>query len=316
MIIQGQLNDLITRTVEKFRRSQEKKRELIQYLVKNKPNLIKSVWKRKRIKDCWNVLLFEQMANWEQKLKSGSFCKYDKFCLACSTRRAIKMIQRFENFIRERELTTKHWYYIVLTIKHSSNDKLDQLLSKLTKAKDKLARNYRNGKRQNQRTKSFFSQFDGMVSSIEITKNTNGWHPHINFLVCSDNEIKIDKNKYRSVGGKDSNTNDQIIREWKKITGDSYIHNIRKIEISQDYFSLNGIGEVFKYAVKFSSLAVDQLAEIVELQQRKKYRFYDTYGIFRRMSNVKNILKQKYDIKSAKTFLYVDRSYQIVNLLG
>jgi hypothetical protein len=45
-------NDLVKRTVEKFRRSQEKKRELIQYLVKNKPNLIKSVWKRKRIKDC------------------------------------------------------------------------------------------------------------------------------------------------------------------------------------------------------------------------------------------------------------------------
>jgi hypothetical protein len=39
--------------------------------------------------------------------------------------------------------------------------------------------------------------------------------------------------------------------------------------VSQDYFSLDGIGEVFKYAVKFSSLAVDQLAEIVELQQKK-----------------------------------------------
>ena len=45
-------NDLVQRTVEKFRRSQEKKRELIQYLVKNKSNLIKSVRKRKRIKDC------------------------------------------------------------------------------------------------------------------------------------------------------------------------------------------------------------------------------------------------------------------------
>ena len=45
-------SDLIARTVEKFRRSQEKKRELIAYLVKNKPGLIKSVWKRKRIQDC------------------------------------------------------------------------------------------------------------------------------------------------------------------------------------------------------------------------------------------------------------------------
>lgn len=52
MTTEEQAKDLITRTVEKFRRSQEKKRELIQYLVRNKPNLIKSVWKRKRIKDC------------------------------------------------------------------------------------------------------------------------------------------------------------------------------------------------------------------------------------------------------------------------
>lgn len=51
-MINNKSDDLIQRTIEKFRRSQEKKRELIQYLIKNKPNLIKSVWKRKRIKDC------------------------------------------------------------------------------------------------------------------------------------------------------------------------------------------------------------------------------------------------------------------------
>jgi hypothetical protein len=112
------------------------------------------------------------------------------------------MIQRFESFIKEKELTTKNWYYIVLTIKHGYNDKLSDLLSKLTKSKDKLARNYRNGKRVSQKTKSFFSQFDGMVSSIEVTKNKNGRHPHLNLLVCTDNEIQIDTNKYSSPSGK------------------------------------------------------------------------------------------------------------------
>ncbi len=301
--------DLITRTVEKFRRSQEKKRELIKYLIANKPNLIKSVWKRKRIKDCWNVLLFEQLDSWEHRLKSGSFCKYDKFCLACSTRRAIKMIQRFENFIKEKDLTTKNWYYIVLTIKHGYNDNLSDLLSKLTKSKDKLARAYRNGKRQSHKKKSFFSQFDGMVSSIEVTKNKNWRHPHLNLLVCTDNDVQIDKNRYSSVGGKWSNTNEQILKEWKKITGDSYIHNIRKIDVSQNHFNLNGIGEVFKYAVKFSSLEVDQLAEIVELQQRKKLRFYDTYGIFRKM-NIANTKTEAFFPIWQKSFEYVDKVYQ------
>jgi hypothetical protein len=112
------------------------------------------------------------------------------------------MIQRFEGFIHEKNLTTKNWYYVVLTIKHSYNDKLSDLLSKLTQSKDKLARNYRNSKRSDQKTKSFFSQFDGMVSSIEVTKNKNGRHPHLNLLVCTDNEIKIDTNRYTSPSGK------------------------------------------------------------------------------------------------------------------
>jgi plasmid rolling circle replication initiator protein Rep len=305
-------NDLMTRTIEKFRRSQEKKRELIQYLVKHKPWLIKSVWKRKRIKDCGNVLLFEQLANGEHKLRSGSFCKYDKFCLACSTRRAIKMIQRFEQYIMQNSLYKKNWYYIVLTIRHSPSDKLGDLLHKLISSKDQLARRYRNGKRVQVKNKSFFSQFDGMVSSIEITKNKNGWHPHLNLLVCTDNEIQIDHNRYSSPSWKGSHTNEQIRNEWKNITGDSFIHNIRKIDVSQNHFSLDGIGEVFKYAIKFSSLAIDQLAEIVELQQKRKYRFYDMYGIFRRMDRLQD--NRDFDLHSwlQQVLSYVDWFYSQV----
>jgi hypothetical protein len=73
---------------------------------------------------------------------------------------------------------------------------------------------------------------------------------------------------------------------------------------------LNGIGEVFKYAVKFSSLAVDQLAEIVELQQKKRLRFYDTYGIFRKMWLAKSKNKSGVSTLSKRTFEFVDKTYQ------
>lgn len=202
----------------------------------------------------------------------------------------------------------KNWYYIVLTIRHKPNDPLSLLLNKLMNGKAQLARNYRNGKRTKDRQGSFFSQFDGIVSSIEITKNRNGRHPHLNLLVCTDNEVQIEKNRYRSVGGKGSNTNEKLRNEWLGITGDSYIHNIRKIDVSKNHFNLDGIGEVFKYAIKFSSLAVDQLAEIVELQQQKKYRFYDTYGIFRRMGKLENNYSKENAV-SKQTFQFVDNAY-------
>ena len=79
------------------------------------------------------------------------------------------MIKKFEQGIKERNLFAKNRYYIVLTIKHNENDKLEDLMEKLMNAKDKLARNYKNSKRTTQKTKSFFNVFDGMVSSIEVT---------------------------------------------------------------------------------------------------------------------------------------------------
>jgi hypothetical protein len=70
--------------------------------------------------------------------------------------------------------------------------------------------------------------------------------------------------------------------EWKLLTnGTSYIHNIRKIEVRKDHFSRSGIGEVFKYAIKFSDLSVEQLAEVMSAQHTHQYRFFATYGTFR-----------------------------------
>ena len=135
----------------------------------------------------------------------------------------------------------------------------------------------RNSKRDNHKSKSFFSQFDGMVMSIEIAhKWKNGWHPHINILACSDNNIVTESKFVRW------NTNQQLLDEWKDITnGTSYIHNIRPIEVKKNHFSRSGIGEVFKYAIKFSDLSMEQLAEVMANQHKYKYRFFATYGIFR-----------------------------------
>jgi hypothetical protein len=41
-------------------------------------------------------------------------------------------------------------------------------MARLQKYKTRLSKAYRNSQRKEQKTKSFFSQFDGMVISIEI----------------------------------------------------------------------------------------------------------------------------------------------------
>lgn len=187
------------------------------------------------------------------------------------------MIQKFEAWIIQFSLDTKQRYHITLTVRHNNRQSLDFLMDKLWKAKEKLAQNFKNSKRNTHKSKSFMNNFDGMVSSVEVTYSPKSWwHPHIHMLVCTDKEIPIE---YSQKLGTESNR--QLQKEWYDITKDSYSVAIRKVDVNKNNYSRKGIGEVFKYAVKFSKLDIPQLSEVIEIQQTKKYRFFTTYGIFR-----------------------------------
>jgi plasmid rolling circle replication initiator protein Rep len=149
-------------------------------------------------------------------------------------------------------------------------------MDKLQKAKQKLAQRFRNSKRETHKSKSFMHNFEGMVSSIEITYGKSGWHPHIHMLVCGEKDIETE---YSTVLWTPSNR--MLQRERYNLTWDSYSVGIRKIDVNKDSFSRRWIGEVFKYAVKFSKLDIPQLAEVIELQYKNRYRFFATYGILR-----------------------------------
>jgi hypothetical protein len=81
------------------------------------------------------------------------------------------MIKKFKQGIEDYYLYNKKRYYIVLTINHKKEDTLSDLMGRLMLYKERLARAYRNSKRDKQKTKSFFNQFDGMVISIEVSHN-------------------------------------------------------------------------------------------------------------------------------------------------
>lgn len=143
--------------------------------------------------------------------------------------------------------------------------------------KKELAQSVRNSKRKTQHKESFFAQFDGIVSSIEVTwSKKNGRHPHIHILACSDIDIPIEWSKKLT-----TMSNRDLQKEWYGITWDSYCVAMRKLDVTINHFDRQGIAEVFKYAVKFSTLEVPQLVELIALQKKRQYRFYATTGIFR-----------------------------------
>lgn len=266
-------------TIAKFTKSQELKAQIIPYLETHYPWVLRNPNRKQRMRECCNMVAFRRyLSTGDVQLVSSNFCKYDRICIACATKRAMRMIKKFKDGIEHSDLYNKQRYYIVLTIRHEKGDTLPELMSRLMKYKDRLARAYRNSKRDSHKSKSFFSQFDWMVISIEIShRGQNGWHPHINILACSDTMIDTHYNNYM-----DADINDELLVERKKMTDNtSYIHNIRHIEVSKDHFSRSGIGEVFKYAIKFSDLGVERLAEVMVEQHKHQYRFFATYGIFR-----------------------------------
>lgn len=106
-------------TIEKFKKSQAMKERFIPYLEEHYPNLLKNQYRKQRIRECCNMVAFRRyLETGNIQLVSSNFCKYDRICIACATKRAMRMIKKFSQGIQEYNLYSKKWYYIVLTISH------------------------------------------------------------------------------------------------------------------------------------------------------------------------------------------------------
>ena len=135
-------------TMKKLERSQKLKEEIIPYLEENHPHLLANKHRRYRIRECCNQIAFRRyLESGDVQLVSANFCKYDRICIACATKRAMRMIKKFSQGIEEHNLYEKKWYYIVLTINHKKEDSLTGLMERLMIYKERLARAYRNSKR-------------------------------------------------------------------------------------------------------------------------------------------------------------------------
>lgn len=295
---------LLQKTIWKMVRSQKKKQEVITYMEKHSPHLLWNEYRSGKIRECCNILRFLNYWSGNVKLYTANFCKYDKLCLACATRRAIKKIQHFEQWIVQYWLEKKYWYHITLTIRHSKKDSLEQLMDRLISLRKKLSQYIRNSKRKEQKKESFFSQFEGMVASVEVTYWKHWWHPHLHVLVCWDISVHTEYSSFLK-----TESNKELQKEWYSLTNDSYSVAIRKINVSKHHFDRQWIAEVFKYAVKFTTLEVPQLVELIALQKKKQYRFYATFGSFRgRKVEPKKYKKKltKHDITYSDKIIYSD----------
>ena len=99
------------------------------------------------------------------------------------------------------------------------------------------------------------------MGTLEVTNRGKGWHPHAHMLVLLDRYV------------------DQkaLSREWKQITGDSFVVGITRLD--PDAQPIEAFVEVFKYALKFSDLSPDQVWHAASTLRGQRLLF--SLGCFR-----------------------------------
>ena len=197
------------------------------------------------------------------KLHSANFCKNTLVCSLCAIRRASRNLAAYLDRLKvvqaERPALVAH--LVTLTVRNRTD--LGEALAHL---QDSLRTLHRRRSRANQ--PSIMHSIAGGVFSIEVTNNGNGWHPHVHAIWLAEEA----PNTYA------------LRSEWEAITGDSFMCDVRPIELLTDCGPdidphAAGFAEVFKYAMKPSELGPERMVEAYPILKGR--RLLGSFGVFR-----------------------------------
>nr|CRY93662.1 hypothetical protein [uncultured prokaryote] len=236
---------------------------------------------------CGNYLHFrEYFTVGKVRLHNATFCKQHLVCPLCAIRRGAKALGAYLTRwqVIQHERPELRPYLLTLTVKNG--DDLAERQAHLTKSLRKLMdhrRNFNAGVPRAPWTELCKAQ--GAVYTLELTNKGNGWHPHCHMIVLSaSNPSQSD-----------------LSSEWHKITGDSMIVDCRPItgDPSESFM------EVFKYAVKFSDLTLEDNWHAAQILKGK--RLLGSFGLFRGVQIPESLLDEPLD-----ELPYWDRFYRFI----
>lgn len=196
---------------------------------------------------CGAYLVFRHYHTEEKaRLIAARTCKKHLLCPFCAIRRGAKMyaryIERIEIVLGENPHLTP--WMVNFTVKNGEH--LAERYNHLHKSM-KLMNKYRHLDRGHEIIKA-----QGSVWSYEFKTGANSklWHPHMHAIwLCSS---PLDAKK--------------LSEEWHEITGDSFIIDAHPMYGN----ALDACAEVFKYAVKFQDLPMDENLHAFEVLRSKR----------------------------------------------
>lgn len=183
-----------------------------------------------RLRSCGDYLVFRHYFTVDEvRLHGAKLCMKHLLCPLCAIRRGAKAMKayldRWECIRAEKPLLRP--FLVTLTVK--DGDDLAERFLHLHASQREL------WKRKQRGRGSVLDGAAGAVWSYEVKRGSGSslWHPHLHMIVLA--EIAPDQLA--------------LSVEWKAITGDSHVVDVRPIS---QVDPVSGFLEVFKYAVKFS----------------------------------------------------------------
>lgn len=183
------------------------------------------------VASCGDYLVFRHYFTVDKvRLHGASLCRKHLLCPLCAIRRGAKSLaaylQRWECITAQKPLLRP--FLVTLTVKDGPD--LAERFKHLHKSQRELWM-----RKHRARVASPLVGIEGAVWSYEVKRGSGSgeWHPHLHMIALA--EVAPDQ--------------DELSAEWKRITGDSHVVDVRPISQADP---ASGFVEVFKYAVKFS----------------------------------------------------------------
>jgi hypothetical protein len=249
--------EALPRRVERYGKAKKRALDVAEYIgqVASEQSTLHAL--ADRVASCGDYLVFRHYFTVDRvRLHGASLCMKHLLCPLCAIRRGAKAMKayldRFEVIGASRPLLRP--FLVTLTVKDGAD--LAERFRHLHKSQRELWMGKHRGRG------SVLDGVEGAVWSYEVKRGSGSgkWHPHLHMIALA--EVQPDQAR--------------LAMEWKSITGDSHVVDVRPIEQCDP---VSGFLEVFKYAVKFSDQEpADTLACYLTLKGK---RLIGSAGCFR-----------------------------------
>jgi Plasmid rolling circle replication initiator protein and truncated derivatives len=219
----------------------------------------------KRLDGCGEWLEFRNYHTVGQVLLSRAcFCKKHLLCPLCAIRRGSKQVKAYLERFQHVQRTQGPFQASLVTLTVKNGDDLRERFEHLMKGVKTLNQRRRDSKRY--ATISEWSKVLGLVGTYETANELQGWHPHTHIFVLH-REPFLDSGRF----DKNGKPIPLLADEWKEITGDSFIVDVSPVRHPDD--PARDLVEVFKYAVKFSSMSPEKVVQAYHVLSNRRLIF-------------------------------------------